>query len=1333
MDSGLNSRKVYQIQKDKKGYMWILTHDGIERYDGKNFKQYNIEITNTTQDTVMILNSSQDLTWMHVDNEQTLWICGRKGRVFRYNPLIDRFEEAFQVSDSYEEGAVPVTASFIDKQNHIWLPCKETIPLYDIATGMTTTLRHSITDEITCVEQIDDTHFFIGTDNGVRVFEITSGNQLEEISYDGLQNMQMQVTALCFDSTTSQLLIGSMQQGLYKFDYTNDNCIRLNGMGTDVSITCIVRQDENHLLIGSDGTGVQRLDMRDYRIDPYITADSGDENTITMSNNVTDIYIDENKRVWVASNPTGIIVRDDRYAQYTWYRHLAGNKQSLTNDVVNAILQDSDGDVWFATNNGISRYQPQSGQWHVYLNADDTAVSSRNHIFLSLCEVTPGVILAGGNGTGVYQINKRTGSTQLLNLQSYYPAGAQVRTDRYIRSILKDKQGYVWLGGYYSLQRIDLTRHEAQIFKDIRQITAMVEYKENILYIGTTQGLFMINKETGEQRRVTLPIEAGYIYTLCMGKENQLFIGTNGSGLLVYDMETTDVQRYHADNSEMLSNNVYSIVTDGQEYIFFSSDSGLSRFLFSGEERIINWTIDQGLSSNQFNASAATVLRNNYILFGSGEGAIGFEKDMQLPHVHTYNMVFSDFTVAYQPVYPDTPNSPLTNEIDSVSEVHLRANQNSFSITVSTINYDYPSNVVYSWMLEGFDKRANTPNNENVIHYTNVPSGNYTLRVQALSNENRNHVLQERTIAIYIARPLWFSWWAITIYVLIIASAAAFAWRLWNLHRDQKMNDEKLIFFTNTAHDIRTPLTLIKAPLEDISEKETLSEEGALNISTAIRNVNNLLRLTTNLISYGRMDLYSANMYVSEHELNIFMEETMRGFQAYADTKHISLTYHSSFKYLNVWFDKEKMESILKNIISNALKYTPEGGEVHVLATENKSTWSIEVKDTGIGIPAADQKKLFRTHFRASNAINSKVTGSGVGTVLVGKMVRLHKGTISFNSVEQKGTTVKLTFYKGYGHYEKAMLSTTQKQSAVKPSGEIIPEFNLDTSKQMATFEKMSEVRTSDEESKNKRRILIAEDNDELRAYLQQTLAEDYYVVVCENGKQAYDMVKDFNPDLVISDVMMPEMRGDELCHKLKNDIETSHIPVMLLTALNDDRNVLQGIQTGADEYVTKPFNLAILKATIANIMTNRAILRSKFANMELSNEQEATVSYTNQLDWKFMQTLKEQTEKYIGDPTFNIDVLASKMNMSRTSLYGKIKALTDLAPSDYVRQVRLKRAGELLRDGRYNVTEVSEITGFSDAKYFREVFKKHFGISPSKYSKGETAETTSAEDDAEA
>ena len=397
------------------------------------------------------------------------------------------------------------------------------------------------------------------------------------------------------------------------------------------------------------------------------------------------------------------------------------------------------------------------------------------------------------------------------------------------------------------------------------------------------------------------------------------------------------------------------------------------------------------------------------------------------------------------------------------------------------------------------------------------------------------------------------------------------------------------------------------------------------------------------------------------------------------------------------------MDSILKNVISNALKYTPENGSVAILVHETKDNWKIEVRDTGIGVPVREQKKLFKLHFRGSNAINSKITGSGIGLMLVRKLVHLHNGKINIESAEHQGTTIRMSFPKGNGHFRKSALANPEK----RPS---------DSTNVFSAPLKLSETPAAS--NGNLQKILIVEDNDELRAYLLQCLSSTYNVQVCSNGKEALVLVKEFWPELILSDIMMPEMGGDELCSAIKNDMETSHIPVLLLTALADEKHILEGLQIGADEYIVKPFNIGILKATIANLLTNRALLKSKYANLEVSEEEEVSPNCATDLDWKFIATVKKSVEENIDNPAFNVDVLCNLLNMSRTSFYNKLKALTDQAPADYIRLIRLKRAAALLKTGQHSVTEISELTGFNDVKYFREVFKKHFKVSPSKYCK---------------
>ena len=631
---------------------------------------------------------------------------------------------------------------------------------------------------------------------------------------------------------------------------------------------------------------------------------------------------------------------------------------------------------------------------------------------------------------------------------------------------------------------------------------------------------------------------------------------------------------------------------------------------------------------------------------------------------------------------------------------------------VSSINYDYPSNIIYSWRLEGFYDEWSKPGTENTIRYTNLAPGKYTLRVRAISNEDKRIVLEERSMDIVIAQPFWLTIWAMLLYAAFLCLIAIILLRILILRKQRKVSDEKIHFFINTAHDIRTPLTLIKAPLEELREKEELSKEGISNMNTALRNVNALLRLTTNLINFERADVCSSELYISEHELNTFMNEIFNAFQQYANIKHINFTYESNFRYMNVWFDKEKMESIFKNIISNALKYTPENGNVQVFVSETSDSWSVEVRDTGIGIPANEQKKLFKLHFRGSNAINSKVTGSGIGLMLVWKLVRLHKGKINLSSIENQGSVIKITFPKDSKRFRKAHLATPSKQRIENTIDNVPPP-------SPEIYENAQK-----KENINHRRILIVEDNDELRNYLSQTLSEEYFVQVCSNAKEALTIIPEYKPELVISDIMMPEMRGDELCQAIKNNIETSHIPVILLTALNNEKDILSGLQIGADEYVVKPFNIGILKANVANLLANRALLRSKFANLDLNDEEndEDCINCSQDIDWKFIANVKKNVEDNIDNPALTVDVLCSLMGMSRTSFYNKLRALTDQAPGDYIRLIRLKRAVQLLKEDTHSITEIAEMTGFSDAKYFREVFKKHYNVSPSQYGKEKKA-----------
>lgn len=513
-------------------------------------------------------------------------------------------------------------------------------------------------------------------------------------------------------------------------------------------------------------------------------------------------------------------------------------------------------------------------------------------------------------------------------------------------------------------------------------------------------------------------------------------------------------------------------------------------------------------------------------------------------------------------------------------------------------------------------------------------------------------------------------------------------------------------FFINTAHDIRTPLTMIKAPLEELLDEEPLTDNGITRTKAALRNVDSLLRLATNLINFERADVYSSELSISEYELNTYLKDVCNSFSSYATIKHIDFTYESNFNYLNVWFDKEKMDSILKNIISNSLKYTAKNGKVSVSVSDMNDFWKVVISDTGIGIPASEQRKLFKLHFRASNAINSKVTGSGIGLMLVGKLVRLHKGKIQIKSVEHQGTTVQIIFPKNNKSTQEATSASSSKIQLQTPELTVPNVFSNVANTEVVTAKKEMQ------------RILIVEDNDELRSYLVSLLSPQYYVQACCNGREALVIVKEFWPELILSDVMMPEMQGDELCAAIKKDVETSHIPVLLLTALGDEKNILDGLTIGADEYIVKPFSVKLLKASIVNLLSNRALLRQRYANLEIDSEPVPSANGMNSLDWKFISEVKKNIEKNIDNTDFCVDKLCELQGVSRTSLYSKLKALTGQSPTALIRVTRLKYAARLLKEGEHNIGEIADMSGFSETKYFREVFKKYYRMSPSTYAK---------------
>ena len=1278
-NQGLSSRRVIAIEKDNKGYMWFLTHEGVDRYNGKQFNHYPLS------DGHRQIQQLPNLSFLQTDSLGNIWVVGKNGSVFKYNSYQDQYDLVMNFADSLQTTRrLPLTHSCFDRNNQLWLCTRNAQYVYHPSNQQIEKLVSPIEEEITFIEQGKDNLFFIGTNHRIYLARL-EGNQLSVETSPILENLHI-VQHMYYHPDTERLLIGTLADGFYLYDLSTETLSNIGQM-KDVTMNSVtpVHASDHEVLIATDGNGVYHLDMKSLELKPFLSTNYQASNKMN-GDIIKDILTDDEGRVWMAVFPIGITIYSDHYPAYEW---MQPNKQ-ITN-----ILEDSDGDLWVTTSNGIGYYNKQTHQWKSLLSNQQ---KEQNHIFISLCEASPGNILVGGYMSGMYLINKKDMRSHYFSPQT--EGYTDVLPDKYIRSIYRDEDGNIWAGGYYNFKRIDPITRQMELYPTNYPITFITSKNEKELWVGTVNGIYKFNKEQKKLQQVNLSNDIGTVNSIYQADSVLTYIGTHGTGLWVYNSQTRELDNYQTQNSALLSNNIFDILPGNQPgELVLTTDNELSCFN-TREESFLNWTKEQGLLTNRFNTSAGIRTRDGNILLGSDDGLVLIEGGVSLPKTLQSKLIFTHFNIQYQRMIPGMEGSPLSKPIDETEEIILRHDQNIFSLDVSSINYDCPSRILYSWKLEGFYDEWTTPDEFPLIRYTGLRPGKYTLKVRSILLDD-GQTLQERQIRIIITPPFTQTIWAYLIYTLMVCFVIFAIVRYFWLRKESHISQEKIRFFIQTAHDIRTPLTLIKGPLNEIRHSEKLTEKGSYHLQSAIQNTDRLSHLATQLIDFQKEELYTSSIHVSLVELNAYLESFLESFRTYAEQKHIQLTFLGSPDKVEVWIDRNKIDSIVYNLTGNALKYTGENGEVTLQLQHTSQHWTLRISDTGIGISASDQKKLFKELFRGENAINQHITGIGIGMLQTHRLVKRHQGKISVSSKVNEGTTFHLQFptdHRDFIHEDKTMVETSRMFSFETS----LPNKELSTNPTQAPH------------------LLIVEDNPDLRRFLHQSLSAIYHIREAENGKKALEKVKEEQPDLILSDIMMPEMRGDEMCQTLKNNVETSHIPVILLTALGDRESILHGLEIKADNYVVKPFDMDILKANIASVLANKEFLRQRFSQLNYRTEdlpKEVQEAPGLNLDQTFLIKATGLVKANLSKE-FNVDDLCMEMGMSRSSLYNKIKALTDRSPSDFIRQIRMTEAANLLKSKKHTVAEVSDMMGYSDPKYFTDIFKKHYGMTPSAYMK---------------
>lgn len=1310
---GLSNQRVFSILEDKKGFIWISTRSGVDCFNGRTVKNYNL----FGED--IIVDGAGRMIYLTKDSHETLWAYTNAGKVFKYNSISDAFTLEIDVAELTESGIL-LNDLFIDSSDRFWFGLKNGLFRYDSSNAHIENILKGKCVNSLSFSPTNET-LYVATTEGLYARNRQNGKLTTILPGCYIQSV-------FYDSTTSLLWIGTFNAGVTVQDTRTGNCVSNESLNQlpHLPYRSIIPYDGQTILLGVDGAGVYAATRDAKNSWSFLNANQEEEGEL-KGNGIYALCKDSSSNLWIGSYTGGVACANPKRYFFELTRHEYKNPQSLTNNHVNAILEDNEGDVWYATNQGISVHLIKSGNWKHFL---------KENVFLTLCNDGDGNVWTGGYGTGAYCLNKHTGI--LRHLTTDQPG---TLTTNYIYSILKDENNKdLWLGGMYG----NLVRYtppqagKAEKFTsyDITLINSITQVSKDTLALATANGLYLLDKQTGNfQQYFTSPSNAdtrsnSFIYSMYFPSSDKVWFGTDGGGINLLDLKTGKAVTYSTADG-LPSNYVYSILPDNEGHLWLSTDKGLAYITPSPTPEITNIGFLDGLA-NEFNFMSYTRLRNGDFIYGSTNGAIRFNPENFTRPLYEAPLHFTSFEVPQKSREKTEEKKIQFNRmLNEGKTIQLKYNENSFLISFISVSYQYQQDIQYSYQLKGFEQNWSAPTGELGIRYTNIPPGDYTFHVKSMS-KNGGQQLDEQTIRIHIAQPYWNTASAWLIYIILLAGITYFVWRFFANKMEKKHFSEKIQFFINTAHDIRTPVTLIMAPLGDLSKEEGLSKEGKRYLQIARKNTEKLYNLITQLLDFQKIDTTHLTLQVAEYDLKSYLQEKVLNFQTLCESKQIRMQLLLPDSPVSLWMDKDKADKIFDNLFSNAVKYTSAGGEIIVKVEQSDKKITIAVKDNGIGIPRKAQRYIFSNFYRAENAVNSKETGSGIGLLLTRRLMKLHKGHISFSSNEGEGSTFLLTFRKGNRHLARYIVPARIDTSIV-PAAEPITEV-IEPSDLLSDFSDLSDTDLSDTDTNNnlqtdksKERIMIVEDNDELRFYLKKTFAPIYSVIDKPDGESALEYLKEKSVELIISDVMMPGIQGDELCRRIKSDFATSHIPVILLTAKTEKDAILEGLESGADDYLTKPFDTEILKTKIKGVLQNRKIMREYFLSHSLSptpattvapneeKEDTACAGLLSPMDKEFLERCTKLVTENLANPDFTINQLCREVALSRTLFYEKLKALTGQAPTEFIKLLRMTEAANLLKQ-QIPVQEVALLVGFTDSKYFSTAFKKHYGVSPSKF-----------------
>lgn len=1312
--NGLSSSSVNAIIKDRFGYMWFATDDGLNKFDGINFKAYR----NNTSDTTTI--GGNIITSLCEDNNGNLWVGTHRNLC-----LYDRKKDAFTNYNFLGNGTV--RAMVTDHANNLWFGGYSGLYKMKSLDGkvvnyqtFTSQKDHLSSNTILSIFEDSRGRLWVGTNAGLNLYVQSTNKFINFLHSDNdPTSLADDIVRTITEDSSGNVWFGT-DNGFGKLKADGKSFVNYNVSGSDNSLRgwdriYSIRADKSGQLWVGTELGVNIFNIaseKNTRIQP----DNRNKYSLT-GKSIRSIYMDGTGIYWVGSFHGGVDKYDKNLAFFKLKESNPFDPSGLSSSVVTSFVEHRSGDIYVGTDGGgLNLYHRKTGLFSHPMSAPD----ERKLIIMAMERVGDALFI-GTYHQGLYILNTANGSVKHFMKGE----GANALSNNDIFCLKKDVHGNVWIGTNGGGVNIYETKSGKirWVGRDIGEkdlisnwfVRSIEEDGFGNLWIASNgAGIGIYNPSQQSFKNLNAEnsnLPSNIVLNLYMDRSNRMWVGTLGGGLSLFDNKSKKFNSYS--EKEGLSNAVvYEILEDGLGNIWLSTNKGLSSFN-PQTGRFKNYTYQNGLQHNTFTLGAGLKAGNGELFFGGLDGFNYFDPLALHNNKIVPSLQFTDLKIENRTVTPGK-GEVIKDHIGIAEEIKLDYKQN-FSLDFIALNYTSPEETRYSYKLDGFDKDWNLVGKSRTAVYTNLDPGVYTFRVKA-SSDDASWSTPEKTIKIYVKPPFWRTMYAYIFYVLVLFGIVIllryqgmrkvknrFALEQERLQVQQIIESErkeaerqhefdqlKIKFLTNLSHEFRTPISLIAGPVDKLIKQEEDSEKKN-QLSMVKRNTGRLLNLVNQLLDFKKLGQNELQLNLSSGDIILFIREIADSFRSISETKQINYSFFSSIDRYDTLFDRDKIERVLLNLLSNAFKFTPKDGKIEVRVVETVSTGiKVIVKDTGIGMSDEVQEKIFDRFFQANENNNVLNQGSGIGLSITKEFVRLHRGTIEVESALGKGSEFRVIL---------PLELLSQSQESPSTNGAI---------------NSLQARQTKSNGASGNFTVLLVEDNEDFREYLRENLKAYYKIVEASDGKEGWQKVLSSHPHIIVSDINMPNMDGITLSKKIKSDKRTSHIPIILLTALTGDLNQINGLRTGASDYLTKPFNFEILHTKIQNLVALNQSLKDTYSKQLQVIPSEIEVVQSE--DEKLLARITQYIESNIDSADLSVEELSKHVFMSRGSLYSKIVDMTGETPVEFIRSIKLKKAAVLLEKSDMKIAQIGYAVGFSSPNYFARAFKAKYNLSPSEY-----------------